>query len=139
MWAYEHSIETSAAPESIWKLWADVEKWGTWNADIEKIEIRGPFASGVEITMTPARQDPVQFTLADVAENERFTDEARIDGLVLRTAHQLERLGNQRTRISYRMEITGIAAEEIGPQIGPAITADWPETMAALVDLAQRG
>ena len=138
MWTYEHSIETSATPEAIWRLWADVENWGTWNTDIEKIEIRSPFAAGAEITMTPAGQDPVQLTLADVAENERFTDEARIDGLILRTIHRLERLGNQRTRVVYRMEITGTAAEEIGPQIGPAITADWPETMAALVSLAAR-
>jgi Polyketide cyclase / dehydrase and lipid transport len=139
MWTYEHSIETSAAPEVIWSLWTDVENWGTWNTDIEKIEIRGPFAPGAEITMTPAGQDPVRLTLADVAENDSFTDEARIDGLVLRTTHRLERLGNQRTRVSYRMEITGKGADETGPQIGPAITADWPETMAALVALATRG
>lgn len=36
------------------------------------------------------------------------------------------------------MEISGEGAEEAGPQIGPGITADWPETMAALVELAAR-
>lgn len=137
MWVYEHRIETSAAPEAIWRLWVDVKNWGTWNADIEKIEIRGPFAVGAEITMIPAGQDPVRLRIADLAEYEMFIDEAHIDDLLLRTTHRLDRLDRQRTQVLYRMEITGTGADDIGPQIGPAITADWPETMAALVMLAQ--
>jgi uncharacterized protein YndB with AHSA1/START domain len=137
MWVYEHSIETSAAPEAVWRLWSDVENWGTWNADIEKIEISGPFAAGTEITMTPAGQDPVQLRIAEVTENDLFVDEARFDDLLLRTTHRLDRLDQHRTQVVYRMEITGKGADEIGPQIGPAITADWPETMASLVKLAQ--
>jgi hypothetical protein len=35
------------------------------------------------------------------------------------------------------MEITGPGADDVGPQIGPGITADWPETMAALSRLAE--
>ncbi|MFD9566302.1 SRPBCC family protein [Streptomyces sp. NPDC059994] len=137
MWVYEHGVETSAAPEAVWRLWADVENWGAWNADVQKIEIRGPFAAGSEITMGADGQDPIELRIAEVAENELFVDEARFDGLVLRTAHRLDRLGQDRTRVVYRMEITGAAADEVGPEIGPAVTADWPETMAALVRLAE--
>ena len=46
MWTNEHSIETSAAPEEIWELWADVAGWPAWNGDIERIELDGPFAAG---------------------------------------------------------------------------------------------
>jgi hypothetical protein len=62
-----------------------------------------------------------------------FVDEARIDGLVLRTVHRVDRVGGGRTRVVYRMEISGSGAAEIGP----AVTADWPVTMAALVKLAE--
>ncbi|MGW1777086.1 SRPBCC family protein [Streptomyces sp. NPDC002104] len=137
VWEYEHAIETTAAPEAVWALWADVENWGTWNADIEKIELRGPFAAGAEITMTPAGQDPVDLLVAEATEGEMFVDEARFGGLVLRTTHRIERLGPERGRVVYRMEISGEGAAEAGPQIGPAITADWPDTMAALVRAAQ--
>jgi len=137
VWTYEHSIETSAAPEAIWRLWADVENWGTWNADITNIEMRGPFAAGAEIVMTPAGQDPVRLRIADLTEYQQFVDEAQIDDLLLRTTHRLDRLDQRRTRVVYRLEITGRAADEIGPRIGPAITADWPETIASLVELAQ--
>ncbi|MEU3829081.1 SRPBCC family protein [Streptomyces sp. NPDC029080] len=136
MWTYEHSIETDAAPEAIWGLWADVENWGTWNADIASVEIDGPFEAGAAIVMTPAGDDPVHLLVAETTPGELFVDEARFDGLLLRTFHRLGRGDGLRTRVTYRMEITGTGADELGPRIGPAITADWPETMAALVKLA---
>ncbi|WP_405942175.1 SRPBCC family protein [Streptomyces sp. NBC_00207] len=138
MWEYEHDIETDAAPEAIWRLWSDVENWGAWNGGIEKIELRGPFAEGAVITMTPPGDEPVELTVTDLGEGEHFTDEARFRPLVLRTTHRLVPLGQGRTKVAYRMEITGEGAAEAGPQIGPGITADWPETMAALVALAAR-
>ncbi|GGW13683.1 hypothetical protein GCM10018980_16040 [Streptomyces capoamus] len=138
MWQYQHSIESSATPEAIWRLWADVENWGTWNAEIEKIEVDGPFAAGTQITMTPPGDDPVLLHIAEAVENELFVDEARFDGLLLRTIHRIDRIDQNRIRVTYRMEITGAGADEAGPQIGPGITADWPETMASLAELALR-
>ncbi|MEU3772068.1 SRPBCC family protein [Streptomyces sp. NPDC032472] len=136
MWTYEHSIETDAAPEAVWALWADVENWGTWNADIEHIELDGPFETGTAIVMTPAGQDPVHLRIAEAKPGELFVDEARFDGLLLRTVHRIDRGRDLRTRVVYRMEITGDGADALGPEIGPAVTADWPETMAALVTRA---
>ncbi|WP_314224058.1 SRPBCC family protein [Streptomyces zaehneri] len=138
MWEYEHSIETGATPEAIWRLWADVPNWGIWNAEIERIEIDGPFAEGAQITMTPPGDDAIVLRVAEAVEGERFVDEARFGDLLPRTAHRIDRIDGGRVRVVYRMEITGAGADEAGPQIGPAITADWPDTMAALAGLAQR-
>ncbi len=138
MWEYEHSIETGATPEAIWRLWADVENWGAWNAEIQKIDISGPFAAGTRITMTPPGDDPIVLHIAEAVEGERFVDEARFGGLLLRTTHRIDRTGPDRIRVVYRMEITGNGADEVGPQIGPGITADWPDTMASLAESALR-
>ena len=137
MWEYQHSIETAATPEAVWRLWADVDNWAVWNAEIEKIEIDGPFAVGSQITMTPPGDEPVLLRIAEAVEGELFVDEARFDTLVLRTTHRIEPLGQDRIRVVYRMEISGAGSDEAGPQIGPAVTADWPDTMAALARLAQ--
>ncbi len=137
MWVREHSIETAAAPEALWRCWAEVENWGSWNPGIEKIELRGPFATGTEIAMTPPGEETVLLRIAELVEGELFVDEARIEGLLLRTTHRLDRLDGGRVRVVYRMEITGEGADELGPQLGPAITADFPETVAALARLAE--
>jgi uncharacterized protein YndB with AHSA1/START domain len=138
MWSYQHSVRTSAAPEAIWRLWTDVEHWGDWNAEIEKIELDGPFAAGTEIVMTPPGQDQVRLRLVEVTEPERFVDEADLGDILVRTTHRIEPVGAAVTRVVYRMEITGEAADRLGPQVGPAISADFPQTMAALVRLAER-
>ncbi|MFD7909138.1 SRPBCC family protein [Streptomyces sp. NPDC059752] len=138
MWEYEHGIETAATAEAIWRLWADVENWGAWNAGVQKIEIDGPFAVGTQITMTPPGEDPIPLRIAEAVEGERFVDEVSFGDLLLRTVHRIDPVGQDRVRVVYRMEITGNGADEVGPQIGPGITADWPETMASLAELALR-
>jgi Polyketide cyclase / dehydrase and lipid transport len=138
MWTNEQSFETTASPEAIWGLWSDVAGWPEWIADIEHIEISGPFAAGSTITMTPAGQDPVELRIAEAVEPERFVDEADLGDIVVRTIHRVEPLEGDRRRIVYRMEIGGAAADSVGPELGPQISGDFPETLAALVERAER-
>jgi hypothetical protein len=133
VWEYEHSVETTSSAPAIWRLWADIGSWRSWNKDIETVELRGPFAEGSTIVMTPAGQEAVRLRLVQVHENELFVDEAEFGGLIIRTTHRLEQLHGNRVRVTYRMQISGPAVDEMGPQVGPQITADFPETMAALV------
>jgi hypothetical protein len=57
----------------------------------------------------------------------------------VRTVHSVERLENgDRRRITYRMEITGPAGDAVGPELGPQISGDFPETLTALVRRAER-
>jgi uncharacterized protein YndB with AHSA1/START domain len=137
MWATEHSVETSAAPEEIWRLWADVAYWPDWNGDIERIELIGPFAAGSRIVMTPIGEEPIELRIAEAVEPERFVDEAELGEIVVRTLHRVERLERGGGRVTYRMEITGPAADTLGPEVGPEISGDFPQTLAALVARAE--
>jgi Polyketide cyclase / dehydrase and lipid transport len=121
MWAVEHSVETSARAKAIWRLWADVERWPEWNAGVERIELRGPFAAGSTILMTPPGDEPVELRIAEAVEPELFVDEADGGDFVVRTTHRIEAVGDERSRITYPMEITGPAAEAVGPEIGERI------------------
>jgi hypothetical protein len=138
MWSAEQGIETTSAPEAIWGLWVDVAGWPGWNADLEAAELSGPFAAGSTITMTPHGQEPIELEIAEAVEPERFVDEATLGDVMVRTIHRLERLDGGRIRVVYRMEITGPRADTLGPQIGPEISADFPEVLAALVARAER-
>jgi hypothetical protein len=137
MWANEHSVETSAAPEQIWRLWADVAGWPEWNGDIERIEPIGPFAAGSRILMTPIGDETVELRITEAVEPDRFVDEADMGEIVVRTIHQVRRIDPDRARVTYRMEITGPAADTLGPQIGPEISGDFPQTLAGLVARAE--
>jgi len=137
MWTYEADAETTAAPEALWRLWVDVEGWPAWNGDIERISIDGPFAPGACISMTPFGDDPIELRIAEVVENELFVDEADFGDVLIRTLHSIEPSGGGKVRVVYRTEITGPAADEVGPRLGPEITADFPDTIAALIQHAE--
>jgi Polyketide cyclase / dehydrase and lipid transport len=137
MWTYEHSVRTSAPPDRIWRLWADVASWPEWNGDIERIELLGTFAAGSTILMTPIGQEPIELRIAEAVEPELFVDEAHMGEIVVRTMHRVESIGPEDTRITYRTEITGPDADTLGPQIGPEITADFPQTLARLAARAE--
>jgi uncharacterized protein YndB with AHSA1/START domain len=137
MWEYEYAVETTATPEALWRHWSDVAAWPRWNAGIEKIEIDGPFAVGTTFTMTPPGDDPITMRLTELAPGELFTDEMDAGDFVVTTVHRLEPLPSKRTRIVYQTRITGPAADRVGPELGPAITADFPDVLAGLVKLVE--
>jgi hypothetical protein len=139
MWEKEYSVVTQAQPEQIWRLWTDVAGWPAWNGDIERIELIGPFAPGSRILMTPIGEEPVELRIAAIREPELFVDEADLGEIVVRTAHRVEQIDSARSLVTYRMEITGPAADTLGPQIGPEISGDFPQTLAALVARAESG
>jgi hypothetical protein len=96
IWANEHGVETTAAPEQIWQLWADVAGWPEWNGDIERIELIGPFAAGSKIVMTPIGDEPIELRIADAVEPDLFVDEADMREMVVRTTHRVRRNDSDR-------------------------------------------
>jgi Polyketide cyclase / dehydrase and lipid transport len=137
MWEYEHAVDTTATPAALWSHWSDMAAWPQWNDGIEKIEIDGPFAVGTTFTMTPPGDEPVQMRLVEIVPGVSFTDAMDAGDFVVTTVHRLEALPNDRTRVVYQTLITGPAADQVGPELGPAITADFPDVVAALVKRAE--
>ena len=136
MWEYEYAVESNADAGVLWRLWSDVAGWPRWNSGIARIEIDGAFAVGTVFRMTPpGEEEPIEMRLTEVVAGERFTDEMDAGDFVVRTEHRIEATGGG-TRVVYRTEITGPAAGEVGPQLGPVITADFPDVVAALVQQA---
>jgi hypothetical protein len=133
-WDKQFSVETSASPEAIWRKFRDVPGWKRWNAGIEAIELEGPFQTGSWFTMKPPGQDAFRSQLIYVRENEGFIDETCIGDLIVQVAHRINSLPARRTRITYSVHAQGAGAAEIGP----AISSDFPDVLAALVAHAER-
>lgn len=135
MWAYETSIDVDAGRDRLWALLADVDGWTRWNAGIERIELRGPFADGTEFLMQPPGMEPFTSRLAEVRPGESFTDVTELDGTTVRVHHRLHALDGNRTRVTYRAEVTGPAEAEVGPMV----TEDFGEVLRSLKRLAEGG
>jgi hypothetical protein len=132
-WKGQHSIETVASPEVIWSFFRDVDGWAKWNAGIEAIKMQGPFATGTEFLMTFPDQETITSRFTEVRENELFIDETRVDDVVVTVDHRIERLGANKTRITYSVEAIGPGSTAIGP----AVSSDFPDVLKSLVQLAE--
>lgn len=133
MWDLEHSVETDATPEAVWRLWSDVPTWPTWDAGVERAELRWPFAEGATGSLTPVGQVP--FTLTEVRPLEAFADETEVPSAVLRFRHRLEQLDAGRIRITHRIEIEGPSADALGA-MGSGSSAGVPAAVARSASLA---
>ena len=136
MWTHEHTAETALAPEAIWRVLKDIDNWSRWDTSMEEITLEGPFAVGTRVTMTPTGQEPITSVITAITETELYADETDLGDVILRFSHTLTKLPGGGTHITHRLEITGPKAGELGPELGPAITADFPEAMEALLAYA---
>jgi hypothetical protein len=133
MFVYEHSLETSASPERLWALYADVPAWTAWDRGLDRVEIDGPLAAGSTGRITPSGMEVLPFTVTWAEEGRGFTDETPAMGHVLRFTHLLDALPGGGTRVTHRVEVEGPAADEIGPNV----TGDTPAAVAQLVAMAE--
>jgi hypothetical protein len=132
---YTHASEAGVSAGAVWSLYEDVATWPLWDSEAEWVTREGPFVSGTTGAMKFRGQEPLRYRLTRVEPGREFVDETPVGELVVRVSHLLEPLGPGRLRITYAAEIDG--PEEQAQKIGPAITADFPDTIASLVALAK--
>ena len=132
---YTHTVEAEVTAEAIWSLYDDVATWPSWDAQAEFVTRDGPFAAGATGTMKFVGQEPLHYRLAKVDPLREFVDETPVGELVVRVSHRLEPVAAGRLRLTYSAQIDGPA--EQARQVGPMITADFPDTIASLIALAK--
>ena len=133
MWSSEATTEIEAAPECIWALFADVAGWPTWNAGVTRMELDGPFATGSAFIMWLPGGQTIRSVLTAVEKDRGFTDETLLDGTRVTVCHAIDPLSARRCKVSYRTTVTGPMALEVGPMV----SADFPEVLASLKRLAE--
>ena len=135
MFEWSHTVTTSATPEQVWPLYADVSRWLEWDSGLEAVTLDGPFAVGSTGTLQVEGRPPLAWTLTDVVENALFTDVTEIPGVATLTfVHRIEPRDSG-SAVTHEVRIDGPAAA----QLGPMVTSDTPEAMDALVRIAERG
>lgn len=130
---YEHTATTTASPDAVYALWADVATWPTWDTSVEAATIDGPFVAGARGSMTLEGAMRVEFVLVEVEPGVGFLDETVLPDLVLRFDHRV-RPAAAGAEVTVRVTIEGPAAGDMGPMV----TADTPDAVAALVRMAER-
>ncbi len=133
MFTWTHTVTTTATPEQIWPLYADVHRWLEWDSGLEAVTIDGPFAVGSRGTLKVEGQPPLGWELIEVEANALFTDVTEIPGVATLTfVHRIEQRPDG-SAVTHEVRIVGPAAQDLGPMV----TSDTPDAMHALARIAK--
>jgi ligand-binding SRPBCC domain-containing protein len=133
MFTWTHTIATTATPEQVWPFYAEVSRWLEWDSGLVGVTLDGPFAVGSSGTLQVEGQPPLTWTLVDVVDNALFTDVTEIPGVATLTfVHRIAPTADG-SSITHEVLIDGPAADTLGPMV----TSDTPDAMAALARLAE--
>jgi hypothetical protein len=130
-WTFEHSIDCGVTAGFAWTFWTNVSNWAL-DADVESIEIDGPFAAGTQGFTNSKSSGRVEWRIVEV-QTGRAVIEFPLSGAVGRFVWTFEDTG-ERARVTQRCTLAGEQAETYAKAVGPSLEAGIPAGMRKLCE-----
>jgi uncharacterized protein YndB with AHSA1/START domain len=133
----QRSVETSASPAAVWKLWSDPTTWPEWNPDVQSMTLNGPFAAGSTGTMK-TKQGTRQIQLTEVVPGRSFRLETTVIPLT-RFAFECQLLAGPagKTTISQCIRVGGPLGGLVGGMMSRQIADTFPALLQGLARKAE--
>lgn len=117
----EASLETTAPPTTVWRVWSDVNHWPEWNPDMNESRLDGQLelgATGMINTKSGGKHDVV---VTDYEEGRSFELESTaLPGTKMAIRATIAPNGSG-SRITQGFEPRGLLAPIVGPMMGGQI------------------
>lgn len=138
MKTYERRVETTATPETVWRIWSDVSTWTEWNPDVKAISLDGTFADGTTGTMTTGAGTHA-ITLAEVRPGKSF----RLDTMPIpMTTFAFRCVVAPREHggswVSQSVTMHGVLAAVFGPMMGNRVAEGFVPLLKGLAAQAEK-
>ncbi len=110
MWTKSYSIVTKeVTKEQMWKLFADVNNWHTWDEGIEFAKMEGKFEKGNHFLLKPKGGPKLNIELIETIENVKFVDLTKFPLAKMYGEHLFEETP-QGLKITTTMKVEGLLA-----------------------------
>jgi hypothetical protein len=137
MGAHGRSRQTRASAETIWRLWSDPPTWNDWNPNVKRMTLNGAFINGTTGVMyTPAGQQH-QIKLSNIQAGQSFDLETQAIPMTQFTFHCEVVPGENGSKISQSLRMTGPLAFLFSPLAGDRIAASFDPLLKGLSDKAE--
>jgi uncharacterized protein YndB with AHSA1/START domain len=133
----QRSVETTASPAAVWRVWSDATTWPQWNPDVQSMTLDGPFASGTSGTMK-TKQGTRQVQLTEVVPGRSFRLETTVIPLT-RFAFECQVVAGSagKTTISQAIRVGGPLGGVVGGMMGSQIANTFPALLQGLARKAE--
>ena len=85
-------VDIAAAPEAVWAVIADVERWHEWTASVRRIRLLGarPLTVGSFAFVQQPRLLPALWRVTAIEPGRRFVWETAVPGVHIAALHEVE-------------------------------------------------
>jgi uncharacterized protein YndB with AHSA1/START domain len=136
---YGTSVETTASPDKVWRVWSDMSTWGGWNPNVSKMDWKGGFVSGSTGVMNTKSGQHHKMQLVDVQPGRGFALlTAVVPGTKFRFNCRIEQAGGK-TKVSQTVEVGGPLGPVMGPVLGPQVSKEFGTVLSNLARTAEAG
>ena len=134
---YGTSVETTASPDKVWKVWSDMSTWGEWNPNVSTMEWQGAFRSGTTGVMNTRAGQHHKMKLLDVVPGRGFALETSV--VPLTTFRFNCRIGSAagKTTIGQWVEVKGPLGPVLGGMMGPQVSKEFGTLLSNLAKKAE--
>jgi len=135
MWHAEHTLQTTAEPEAIWRRWMDVSAWPEWDEALEWVRCQGPLGPSSRFTLKRRRWGRQNLRMVQFHEGKGFILRQRRIFSELLIHHYCEpsELG---TRMTQRVEVSGLLGFWLRLTRGRRMRGSLPKAMRKLARTA---
>lgn len=102
----KHTVETTATPTQIWKVWQDVENWKKWDEEIELSQIDGPFQAGTTGSTKFVGTPLFKTLLTQVEPLKLVVQEAYLSFAKVISYQSMSQVAGK-TQVTFQVEIRG--------------------------------
>lgn len=137
---YGTSVETSASPEAVWRVWSDMSTWGDWNPNVSTMDWSGGFVSGTSGVMNTRAGQHHRMQLVDVVPGRSFALlTAVVPGTRFRfNCRVLPGGAGARTRVEQTVEVGGPLGPVLGGMLGPQVSKEFPTLLTNLANASEK-
>ena len=138
MWTKSYSITTrEATGKQMWKLFADVNNWHTWDAGIDYAKMDGPFEKGNHFILKPKGGPKVKIELAETTKDKGFTDLTKFPLAKMYGEHRFEET-SEGLKITTTMTVHGFLSPLWVKLVARDIANSLPVEMEQQIKTASR-
>jgi hypothetical protein len=137
MWTTEVSRKTTATKEQIWKLWADVANWNSWDKEVETAQLFGAFKTGTKGILKPTGGPKTKFEMTECTNFTSFTDRSFLPLCKMDFIHTMTEIEGG-IEITHKVVMTGFMTFLFSKIIGSKIKVGLPIAVEKLIEFAEK-
>jgi len=124
---FEQAIAIHAAPERIWRVWMEAERWPDWTASMQQVQRLTPGRMGVgsEFRITQPGMAPANWRVADLQEGRSFAWVSHAPAMRVYAGHAMH--------LPEAAAVTQLAAGGGAPTITVTLTVEFSGPLGLLV------